>query len=109
MARYILIDNRSGYIWGDSADMNGKIFTGTPIEFAAALDASNGEHGRDYIEVDRLGSTESGYHVYRGDVNGSEVVPIVEDGQDEDQIESVERLCEYVTAITTSKDWVWAK
>lgn len=39
MARYILIDSNSGYIWGDSADLGGKIFEGNAIQFARALDA----------------------------------------------------------------------
>ena len=53
MTRYILIDNCSGYIFGDSADLNGRIFTGTPTEYAAALDASIGERGRVYEAVSR--------------------------------------------------------
>lgn len=101
MARYILIDNHSGYIFGDSADLNGKIFAGTPTEYAAALDASIGEHGRAYEEVSRhaLASNETGYHVYRADINGSDAVVTVQDGQDQEMIEAVERDCEYITTI----------
>lgn len=102
MARYILIDNCSGYIWGDSADLDGHVFTGTPLEYAAALDARiGGADGREYEEVSRraLASNETGYHVYRADINGSEAVPLVEDGQDQEMIEAVIRDCEYVTTI----------
>ncbi len=101
MARYILIDNCSGYIFGDSADLDGQIFSGTPIEFAAALDASIGAHGRTYEDVSRyaLASNETGYHVYRADVDGSEAVDVVWDGQDQDTIDAVIDNCEYVTAI----------
>ncbi len=101
MARYILIDNYSGYIFGDSADLNGHIFSGTPVEFAAALDASIGEHGRTYEDVSRhaLASNESGYHVYRADVDGSEAVAVVCDGQDQETIDAVVQDCEYVTTI----------
>lgn len=101
MARYILIDNCSGYIFGDSADLDGKIFIGTPLEYAAALDASIGEGGRIYEDVSRrdLASNESGYHVYRADVNGSEAVPVVWNGQDRETIDAVVRDCEYVTTI----------
>lgn len=102
MARYILIDNCSGYIWGDSADLGGKIFTGTPMEFAAALDNHIGSpFVRSYEDVSRhaLASNETGYHVYRADVDGSEVVAVVQDGQDQEMIETVERDCEYVTTI----------
>ena len=42
MSRYILIDNNSGCILGDSADLNGKHYVGTPEEYAAALDRSVG-------------------------------------------------------------------
>ncbi len=101
MARYILIDNNSGYIFGDSADLDGRIFSGTPIEYAAALDASIGEHGRTYEDVSRyaLASNDTGYHVYRADVDGSEAVAVVVDGQDADTIAAVVRDCEYVAAI----------
>jgi hypothetical protein len=88
-------------VWGDSADIDGKIFVGTPIETAAAIDASLGVHGRSYEEVARraLASNECGYHVYRADVNGGEAVPVVQDGLDEETIQAVERDCEYVTSI----------
>jgi hypothetical protein len=101
MARYILIDNYSGYIFGDSADLNGHIFSGTPVEFAAALDASIGDHGRTYEDVSRhtLASNEAGYHVYRADVDGSEAVAVVSDGEDQETIDAVVQDCEYVTTI----------
>jgi hypothetical protein len=96
MARYILIDNDSGYIFADSADLNGKAFTGTPVEFAAAFDASIGEHGREYEELSHNPrDTSTGYHVYRADIDGSEAVPVIHDGQDQDTIEAVERSCRY--------------
>jgi hypothetical protein len=101
MARYILIDNCSGYIYGDSADIGGGIVTGTPVEVAAALDASIGTHGRAYGECGRreLAGSETGYHVYRADIDGSEAVPLVHDGQDRETIEAVLRDCTYWTTI----------
>lgn len=103
MARYILIDNCSGHIWGDSSDIAGKLFTGTPVEVAAALDESIGAPGRSYEEVPRraLESNHTGYHVYRADIDGSEAVPVIHDGQDRETIEAVVRDCEYVTTIRT--------
>lgn len=104
MARYILIDNHSGYIFADSADFEGRIFTGTPEEFAADLDASNGEHGRTYefgIRAPRSDAT--GYHVYRADHSGSEAVPVVHDGQDQETIEAVERSCQYQGFIAATR------
>jgi hypothetical protein len=96
MARYILIDNASGYVFGDSADLDGQTFTGTPVEFAAALDASIGEHGRSHEVLDHNPrDTSTGYHVYRADIDGSEAVPVVHDGQDQETIEAVERSCRY--------------
>ena len=94
MARYILIDNYSGYIFGDSADLNGKIFAGTALEFAKALDESIGEYGRTYREQSRPdASNQSGYHVYRADIDGSEAVPVAIDGQDQEMITAVEASC----------------
>jgi len=92
MVRHILIDNASGYIWGDSADLNGKIFSGTAVEFAAALDESNGEHGRAYIEAHNPRDTSTGYHVYAA----TDAIPTVSDGQNSGTIEAVERDCAYV-------------
>jgi len=97
MSRYILIDNNSGYIFGDSADLNGKHYVGTPEEYAAALDRNVGEVGRTYTLINHNPrSAERGYHVYRADVGDSEAVPVVHDGQDQDAIDAVRRDCEYV-------------
>jgi hypothetical protein len=98
MSRYILIDNASGYIWGDSADIGGKIVTGTPVEVARALDEDIGEFTyRAYQVISRsqLSTNETGYIVYRAD----KTMPIVTDGQDQDQIESVINDCEYECTI----------
>jgi hypothetical protein len=96
MARYILIDNDSGYIYGDSADLEGRIFEGSALDYAAALDASIGEHGCRYEMVrNDPRSTESGYHVYRADIDGSEAVPVVWDGQDKETIDAVAECCRY--------------
>ena len=102
MARYILIDNNSGYIWGDSADLEGKIFNGTPVEFAKALDESIGTYGREYDELSfsQHRSGYCGYRVYRADVRGSEAVAVVQDGQDQDMIDAVERDCAEVCFIS---------
>ena len=99
MARYILIDNESGYIWGDSADLDGKIFDGDAIEFARAVDASNHDDPalRNYEMASRPSSrNEWGYVVYRADVNGSDAVPVVWDGTGRETIEAVERDCEMI-------------
>jgi hypothetical protein len=107
MARYILIDNFTGFIFGDSADLDGSIFSGTPAEFAAALDTSIFQPGRTYEEVPRasVASDETAYHVYRADVGGSEAVTVVHDGQDQETIAAVERDCDYVTTLRiTSAD-----
>lgn len=96
MARYILIDNYSGFIWGDSADLNGKIFAGTALEFAKALDESIGGECRTYEEQSGPNaSSQTGYHVYRADIDGSDAVTIVHDGQDQATIDAVIESCRY--------------
>lgn len=100
MARYIIIDAWTGYIFGDTADLDGAARDETPAEACARLDASIGEYGRTYEEVSRL-SSDTGYIVYRADIEGGEVLPVVTDGQDQDMIEAVERLCERVCAVET--------
>lgn len=96
MARYILIDNNSGYIWGDSADFDGRIFSGDALEYAKALDESIGTFDREYEMLRRAPDGASGYHVYRADINGSEAVSVVHDGQSRDEIAAVEQGCELV-------------
>ena len=91
MTRLILIDNSSGYIFGDSADLDGKIFSGTAVEFARALDNSIGVHGRDYALTHNPRDTSTGYHVYAA----TDAVPTVSDGQDANIIKAVERDCDY--------------
>lgn len=98
MARFILIDRHSGYIFGDTADFaNGKSFA-APIDAARELDISIGERGRTYSETNRHDAAAS-YDVYRADIKGSEAVPVVQDGQDQEMIDVVMRDCAYVTTI----------
>lgn len=100
MARFIAIDNGSGYIFGDSADLNGQVWIGDdPLDFALALDESLGEHGRIYEDVWRLASNETGYEIYRADINGSEAVAVIHDGQDKDEIRAVEEKCQFVMTV----------
>lgn len=97
MARYILIDNNSGYIFGDTADFANGRSDLSPADAARLLDESIGEIGRDYVEHNsNPRSTITGYRVYRADVRGSEAVPVVHDGQDQETIDEVVRLCEFV-------------
>lgn len=97
MSRYILIDNYSGYIFADSADLNGRIFDGTPTQFAEAFDHSINEYGRSYEMLHHNPrTTETGYHVYCAVAAGSEVVPVIEDGQNQEMIQTVEQQCRYV-------------
>lgn len=100
MARYILIDRNSGYIWGDSADIAGEIFTGSPVETAQALDESIGDLGgpAEYEETHQSDASAT-YDVYRADVRGSEAVGNIHDGQDQELIDAVVRDCEFVTSI----------
>ncbi len=103
MARYILIDNYTGYIWGDSADLDGA-FSGNALDFAAALDASLGNHGRTYTEQSRPDAgSQSGYHVYRADIDGSDAVTVVHDGQDQATIDAVTGTCRYEGFIVTKR------
>lgn len=97
MPRYILIDNNSGYIWGDSADLNGCIYSADdPIDYARALDESLGEHNRSYkMQMYNPRSNIAGYHVYRADIDGSDAVVTVFDGQDAETIRTVVDNCRY--------------
>ena len=110
MARYILIDRCSGYIFGDTADIGGKTLSldnddGGIITACRTLDddISPGTL-RDYEVLSHsnpraLASNETGYLVYRADINGSEAVPVIQDGQDREMIEAVERDCRLVGVV----------
>lgn len=98
MARYILIDSITGYIFGDTADFA----SGHQSDIRSIAEAARllGEHigagEYTYIEHSSRPSGADGYHVYRADINGSEAVPDILDGQDQETIEAVERDCDYV-------------
>lgn len=105
MARYILIDSHSGYIWGDTANLPGFDASAPAgdaviIQAARLTDESNGEFGRVY-EYRRSNprTSETYYRVYRADVGGSEAVPVIGDGQDSEMIAAVERDCEFVGVV----------
>ena len=104
MSRYILIDNESGFIVGDTADLPPHTFAGedfpvcqsgiTPTEAARWLDeAVIRTFGRTYEFLSHNpGDTSTGYPVY----NGADAVVVAWDGQDREAIAAVERDCEYV-------------
>lgn len=97
MARYILIDTHSGYIFGDTADYAaGRQSDITSIADAARmLDESIGEVGRRYTTYSSRPDGAAGYEVYRADVGGSESVGTIRDGQDQAMIDAVVSDCEY--------------
>lgn len=96
MAQYIIQDAYTGYIWGDTRDIDGRSYNAVDIVDACrVLDESLGEFERRYEAVQRL-SGDSGYIVYRVDINGSEAVAVVVDGQDRDTIAAVEDNCQLV-------------
>jgi len=105
MARFIIIDTNSGYIFGDTANLPAGQFTCSgglnDADMAAAcraIDATNGEHGRSYEALNgvRELNGRSGYMVYLG----SNAVATVIDGQDQEAIETVERHCALVGVVT---------
>lgn len=100
MPRYILIDANSGYVFGDTADLGGRDAQPESIVEAARLvdEAETGVRDRAYEEVSRL-EGRTGYLVYRADVDGSEAVPVVVDGQDPAVIAAVETKCRYVGSV----------
>ena len=110
MPRYILIDNSSGFIWGDTADYAATAeLSHTPddgaLEAARLLDENNGVYDRAYrFEHNAPRDDRTGYHVYRADVGGSEAVAVVQDGQDQETIEAVQRDCEFVGFVTCERE-----
>lgn len=88
MTHYVLIDNHSGYVWGE-ADAN------DPVEACAAVDREIGGDEREYA-VERLGSsTKNGYHVFEAPADWTPV----DDGQNQREIERVESACRKVAEV----------
>lgn len=73
MAHYVLIDNCSGYVWGEACRI---------------VDAEIGGDPREYEESNLVNSTVSGYHVHLAPAGWIEV----EDGQSEEEIDRVSAL-----------------
>jgi len=104
MARYILVDHHSGYIFGDTGDLNGPARPETITQAARRLDESIGEHGRIYeAHGPNYRPNCTAYHVYRADIAGSKIMPLVSDGQDQETIDQVERLCTKVAVVTCAR------
>lgn len=98
MTRYIIVDNMSGYIWGDTAAIpEWATATPTPIEACRIVDKFNGDVGRQYKEVPRLHLTELGYKVYRPKNSDIEIG----DGTDRRTINRVRRHCELAAIVKT--------
>lgn len=97
--RLILIDNNSGFIFGEFAsnDYAGSYSADDClIDAAKHVDADIGAQSRIYTASRSApNSTQTGYHIYRADVRGSEQVGAITDGQYAEMIEAVERDCEY--------------
>lgn len=104
--RLILIDNNSGFIFGEFAsnDYTGNFDLYACLEEAAKhVDADIGAQDRVY-EVSRVApnTSQGGYYVYRADVRGSEQVPAITDGTDPEMIRAVEQDCEYLGFVSFS-------
>lgn len=94
MSRFILIDNKSGYIFGDTADYAAGESDLSPAGAARLLDLSIGEHNRTYTELAENPHTpQLGYDVYSLDRPG--VIDIVNEGQDRAFIDEVLRVGSY--------------
>lgn len=107
MARYIMIDAHTGYVFGDTADINGRaVSCDDIIEAARTLDTEViGGPTRTYREVHRSDlENDTGYHIYRADVGGSEAVPVVTDGQDRETIQAVLDHCEYAGSVACESE-----
>ena len=106
--RLILIDNNSGLVFGDTANYllaslndwrennsnNNSDTARMSLIAARLLDETIGEHGREYgfVNCDPR-ETRTGYLIYRADIDGSDAVPVVTDGQNRELIHSVRSAC----------------
>jgi hypothetical protein len=103
MSRYILIDSKSGYIFGDTADYAVGEADLTPAGAARLLDLSIGEHNRTYTELNaRPNAPRAGYDVYEIDRPG--VIDVVGEGQNPDFVAEVIRAGKYAGFVLIEAD-----
>jgi hypothetical protein len=95
MKRYILIHNRSGFIFGDSANFDGEPYLDDPYGFAEAVCASLDPSGELWCcgWIDGRDTTANGFYYYRADLSKGEAVPLALDWQDQATIDAIERDC----------------
>jgi len=98
MHRYILIDRHSGYIFGDTADFAAGREFDTPAEAAAILHETLLD-GAVAFEACGDRDEHAVYDVYQADINGSDAVGVVHDGQDQETIDAVVAACEHVSTL----------
>jgi hypothetical protein len=107
MAHYIVMDATTGYLFYDTRDLpvdhviDGYAMRHHTLDEKLACrwgdEAVAKVYGRTYSETTRHDAS-AGYHVFRVDVDGSEAVPVVWDGQSQEMIDAVERYCVYVAS-----------
>lgn len=104
--RLFLVDNNSGYIFADTANLAGYYEARIgDIENDAMLasrlfEESIGEHGRRYaFRRSNPRTNETGYHIY-SDRSGGSLVTTVVDGQDQEIIDVVTEQGDYEGFVT---------
>lgn len=89
MTHYVLMDNHSGFIWGE-ADAS------DPVEACIILDQQLGSMSRTYDTVSSFGGDDrSGYHVFEAPADWEQV----EDGRSGTEIDRVESLCRKIACV----------
>lgn len=103
MARFILVDSSTGYIFGDTSDFAASQQIDSPEHAAQLLDEHIGAPASKYELMRNRANDAPGYFVYRADINGSDAVPVVCDGQDQATIDGVTDSCEFVGFVERSR------
>ena len=98
MARYILINRHTGYIFADTAVLAGWDGDMPPSDAGRLVWAGLKEPPHTYAETSPHDASAT-FDVYRADIDGSEAVPVVWDGQDQETIETVRRECRFETSL----------
>lgn len=118
MTRLIIQEARSGFLWADSAlfqpahcadyraggfDPNGPCSDANILAAVRTMQWEIGDPDQQWEIVSRhnahILAGRDGYLVWGVDVNGSDAVAAIQDGQDRDMIRAVERGCELVAVV----------
>lgn len=102
MPRYILVENETGVVVADTACVGEGAIDENPLEAVTRVERviglSDFECRYHYVTYHMSGAVPPwahGYHVYLGEIDGRNLVPLIEHGGDPEVVQEVRHMCMY--------------